>query len=146
MSSAKVKALIILILAFITSNYKISCKFVPVPEKFECCNIDGKLNRIDPTKVEMIAIDDGISVLNGTLKVLKIIKSPWHLKMTSRKWERGKWVPAIVNKEVYDICSTLKSPLEGWYHVTKNMKLSGCPIKSGVCKDLLKLIPTYRII
>ena len=128
--STKVKVLF-LIYTFVS---EINSKFIAVHDKFECCNPDGKPNRVDPRQMEVVPIDDGVSALNGTVRVLKVIKAPFHTKITSRKWERGQWVPAIVNKEVYDMCFSIKNPLEMWYPVTRTLKVNGCPVKPGVLK------------
>ena len=99
--STKVKALFLTII--FTTFSEITSKFIAVHDRFECCNPNGKPNRIDPRQLDVVPIDDGVSALNGSVRMLKVIKAPFHVKITSRKWERGQWVPAIVNKEVFDM-------------------------------------------
>ena len=91
---------------------------------------DPKYNLFDASNFEIIPENDTHTFLNGSLKVLVDISSPWFLHTHLEHHVQGKWLLQAFTKNISDFCPELKSPLQPWYYATKNLK--GCPIPAGV--------------
>lgn len=54
------------------------------------------------------------------------------VKVSSQRFDRGKWHVGEVNRQITDLCLELQTKLEPWYPVTSQMKHKSCPIPAGV--------------
>lgn len=76
--------------------------------------------------------------LNGTVKFLKEVKSPWKVYAFAEQYVRDQWVVAMFNRKIPDYCAVMKNPGEFWYAMLKDKK--GCPIPEGVNLNKLKFL------
>lgn len=85
----------------------------------------------DISKMEVIPVNDSVTFLNGTFKILNDIKSPFKVKITTERYIKGQWVKGELNRNIYDFCYSMKDRLDIVYPLTKHVK-SRCPVKAGV--------------
>lgn len=109
-------------------------KIVFLPDdKIEDCSKPGeKAGYYDLSKVEIVIETDTEIFINGTVLFLEEVTGPWKTHVYTEQYVRSKWVPAVVEKKVPDLCSSLHKPNEAWYNHLKDQ--TGCPIPKGVSK------------
>ena len=85
----------------------------------------------------MIPENDTHTFVNGSIKVMKEITSPWFIHAHTEHYERGKWLLQAYTKDYKDFCTEMHNPTAPSYYVTKDY--SACPIPAGV-SDFIALI------
>ncbi|XP_021708001.1 uncharacterized protein LOC110678833 [Aedes aegypti] len=122
----------ILVLLLNTLDHGIEAKYiVDVSPIIECDNgapfISVDLDNFNAINQE----DDGDLFYNGSITFLKVFRSPWKFRLTSKRLERGTWQPGMVSKEYPDLCTAMKNPFEtGLYKVTQKIT-KNCPFEAG---------------
>lgn len=100
-------------------------------EKIEkCVDAQDDAGYLDLSDFFIVAESDTSVFLNGSVRFLKTIESPWKVHMVGEKFERGEWNVYAFNKKVADFCAVMHSPAEVWYPYFKDF--NGCPIEAGV--------------
>lgn len=119
------------VVLFILVNYVLSKVEFDFDADFKTCpkTLD---DIVDMSGLEIVAVNDTLNALNGTIKFLNDIKSPFRFEFKTERFIRGQWVNGEINRVVNDLCFTMNNPLDSIYTVTKNMKKK-CPWKKGVC-------------
>lgn len=119
---------LIFIFAFVrvASSYM---EFVPGEKVVDCSEPGLAAHMMDYSDVEIIMESDTEFFVNGTLKFLKPIRSPWKLNAIGERWERNAWVPGV-EKKVEDACDHLRNPALPNYPFVKDQK--PCPLAAGV--------------
>lgn len=127
-----------------------SAHYIPIiDEQFVDCGHSGY---IDLHGIELVAVNDTVSgfaaspsgdtkraflisqhtYLNGKIHYKKEIHSPWTVKISSLRFDRGEWHMGEINRRITDMCLVLQDSLEPWYPITSRMKHKTCPIPAGV--------------
>lgn len=120
---------VIIRLLFICS-IRAKIAFLP-DDKIEDCSKPGEAaGYYDISGVEVIIETDTDIYLNGSVEFLKEVTGPWKTRVYSEQYVRSKWVPAIIEKKIPDLCQSIHSPNEPWYNHLKDQP--GCPIPVGV--------------
>ena len=99
----------------------------------EKCIVDGYYNdfeTFDYSDFHIIPENDTHTFINGSLKALLDIKTPWYIHVHTEHYERGKWLLQAFTRTYKDFCPEFKNPLQVWYYITKNYE--GCVIPKGV--------------
>ncbi|XP_065078869.1 uncharacterized protein LOC135701855 [Ochlerotatus camptorhynchus] len=124
-------------LLFFTAQHKFDvpeeqAKYSFVADQITECDNGLPFVSIDFSNFEIINQDDGTLFYNGSLTMLKDFNSPWRIKITSKRLERGTWQPGIIAKEIFDLCKIIGNPLEpGIYKVTQMLDKKACPFNAG---------------
>jgi len=104
--------------------------FLVPGENLEDCTSGGKAKYVDWTGLTYDAINDTLFYMNGELRFLQAVKSPWRLRMYMEKFERNAWNIAVMDRKVPDFCLIFNNPLEPTYIFTSKLK-KGCPFPAG---------------
>lgn len=125
----KLQAIIIASLLAFTS-----AKVVPViSEQYETCvSPENSAGKYDTSGVELIALTDTDLFVNGSLKILKEVKSPFSGKVFAERFDRGAWSLELFNRNYNDFCTTFINPLEPSYVFTSKMEPKACPFPANV--------------
>jgi hypothetical protein len=99
-------------------------------EKIEDCTGGNNAGYYDLSQLEIIVETDTEVFLNGTVKFLHEITSPWKTNVDLEEYVRSEWVPSVVQRRFADFCADLHNPAEPWYNNLKDQM--GCPIPAGV--------------
>jgi hypothetical protein len=111
-------------------------KIVLLPDdKIEICS-EEKSGHFSYDDLHIEIESDTDIFLNGSVKFLKEVKSPWNLKAYAEQSVRDKWIVAMFNRKIPDYCAAMKQHGEFWYDMLKDKQ--GCPILEGVNYDLEK--------
>lgn len=84
----------------------------------------------DISDLKIIPENDTHTFINGTMKHLVEIKSPWTMHVHMEHYERGQWLLQAFTKNFTDFCPEFRNPMQPWYYATKHLK--GCPYPVGV--------------
>lgn len=104
-------------------------------EATDCTKPEESPHVYDFRDLEIVHTSDTEMFVNGSIRFLKDIDSPWQERHYTEKFDRGQWNLALVNTQFQDFCPRIKSPTEAWHFQMRH--LPGCPIKAGV-RMLLK--------
>lgn len=116
-------------LIFLCFKAQSSAKIVPIiAEEFEVC--DQKNPHISKD-FELIAINDTLTIVNGTLKTLIEIASPIKGGGFCEQYIRGQWVYAQLARKLDDLCATLNNPTEPWFKFLEDRDDNTCPFPVG---------------
>lgn len=109
-------------------------KVVPViSEQYETCvSPENSAGKYDTSGVELIALSDTDLFVNGSLKILKEVKSPFSGKVFAERFDRGAWSLELFNRNYNDFCTTFVNPLEPSYVFTSKMEPKACPFPANV--------------
>jgi hypothetical protein len=148
-STTKLKMLItkfIVGLTFLIAARETSAKVgIFFDDTIEDCTEEGdNAGYYDLSQLEIFIESDTDIYLNGTVKFLQEITSPWKTEVKSDEYVRSEWVPSVVQRKIPDFCAVLHSPIEPWYNFMKD--LTGCPISAGVrktSKNKLKIFSQF---
>lgn len=78
-----------------------------------------------------------MTIVNGTMKLNKGIKTPWRVELHFEKYDRGEWL--LQAKKTYaDVCPILRDKLGPVAFFTKGFP--PCPIAAGVNFSNFKII------
>lgn len=102
----------------LTKYFLIFCNFsltfglssFTIDEKIHSCN-NGSLNYFDISTINITAINDTYTVVNGKLKILKLISRPWRFALIGERYDRGKW-NLMLQRKVENFCDHILNPLE----------------------------------
>lgn len=120
----------VVLIVLINFSYVFTKILFDIDPDFRLC--PGVANDIfDVSKVEVIAVNDSLTYLNGTFKILSNIKSPFKVSLTTQRFNRGQWVKGELNRDILDFCFVMRNRLDIVYPLTKHIK-SRCPVKAGV--------------
>jgi hypothetical protein len=101
-------------------------------DHFEKCpeyaDVDAKI--FNTENLEIVIESDYDVFLNGSIKFLLSMQSPWNAEYYGEQFVRNTWVRSPVQKKFFDICPHIHSPLEIWYNIMKGSP--GCPLNKGV--------------
>ncbi|KAL1376364.1 hypothetical protein pipiens_016933, partial [Culex pipiens pipiens] len=86
---------------------------------------------IDMSHFLILTQEDGSVTMNGTVRFTKDYESPKRWKVYTERLERGEWHPAIIARDIPNICAVLQMPHEPWYRYTKFMEQKSCPYLAG---------------
>lgn len=104
-------------------------ELVPGDRVDECSEPGKAAYMMDYSDVRIIMESDTDFFLNGTLKFLKAIHSPWKVNAIGERWYRDQWVPGV-EKKIADSCGEIHKKINPSYPLLKDKK--GCPLESGV--------------
>jgi len=108
--------------------------FIPiVDEKIHDC---GHTGYIDWSEFELLAYNDTHTFMNGKIKMLKEIHSPWSIKVSSERFDRGEWHTGEIQRSIPDMCLELQEEVEPWYPVSKRMLQKSCPYFPGYVEHI----------
>lgn len=112
----------------------VSAKVYPIVEdRLELCTKpEDRAGKLDYSGLEIVLLSHEEAFLNGTLKFLKQVKSPWKSGVFVERFHRGKWNIEAFNKKNEDFCVSLRNPLEPFYYITSRYISQKCPIPAGV--------------
>lgn len=113
----------------------ISGKIVPMAhdEKFEnCAKPEEEANVYSVRDLEIVFESDTEIFMNGTVRFLKDIESPWMERHFLEQFDRGQWHVGIMNTPLKDWCPRISNPLEPWHKQIQHVQ--PCPISAGVSK------------
>lgn len=115
-------------LAVITVTCVNSVVILQVDPEYKICN---KLKYLDFSDVEIIPVNDSMTVLNGGIGILKNIPSPIRVQVRTERFFRGQWVPGEYNRYLRDFCAVLHDK-DAWTNITAKFKNQKCDFKAGV--------------
>lgn len=99
-------------------------------EKVEICSEPGnEANLFNYENLEVLILSDTEIFLNGSIKVLRDIESPWKGLFTAEKNIRNQW-NIQCEKKYPDLCESIHDPAEFTYKITKT--LPKCSIAADV--------------
>lgn len=81
-----------------------------VDEKFYDCN-NGSLRYYNLSSVKITALNDTYTVINGSIKVLKLVSNPWPFAMIGERYDRGRW-NLMLQRKLSNFCDHILNPLE----------------------------------
>ena len=102
---------------------------------------DPKFAIYDYSNFKIIPENDTHTFMNGTMKHLVDVKSPWAMHVHTEHYERGEWLLQAFTKNFTDFCPDFKNPIQPGYYVTKNLK--GCPAPAGVSQNKIYIFIFY---
>lgn len=111
-----------------------SAKVYPIVEdRLELCTKpEERAGKLDYSGLEIVLLSHEEAFLNGTIKFLKQVKSPWKSGVFLERFDRGKWNIEAINKKNADFCVSMRNPLEPFYYITSRYLPQKCPIPAGV--------------
>lgn len=78
---------------------------------------------------------------------MKRVESPWKSHYFIEKFERKKWLKAIIDRQIPDFCGSIDNQKEPWVYVTTHIKKKNCPFEAGHVEVFehaeIKRIPDY---
>lgn len=118
-----------IVFALITITCVKSVVILQVEPDFKVCN---NVTDLDLSDIEIIPVNDSLTVLNGAIGILKNIPSPIRVTLRTERFNRGQWVPGEYNRFIKDFCKVMHDKDEAWTKVTEQFKNQICPFKAGV--------------
>jgi hypothetical protein len=101
-------------------------------EEIEVCNEHGEPSRIlDLTALQLVVESDDDYYLNGTVKFLVPIRSPWEIYAFGERFYRDAWTHGA-EKKMSDFCAEMKDPKSPSRSFLKDKKK--CPFEAGVSR------------
>lgn len=79
-------------------------------EEMKVCN-NGSKKYFDSSGVRITALNDTFMVINGKLKILKKISSPWQSVFYGERYDRGQW-NLMFQRKFTDFCFHILNPVE----------------------------------
>lgn len=118
-----------IVLTLITITCVKSVVILQVNSDYKICN---KVTYLDLSDLEIIPVNDSLTVLNGGIGFLKNIPSPIRVTIRTERFDRGQWVPGEYNRFIKDFCQVLHNTDEAWTKITSKFKNQNCEFKAGV--------------
>jgi len=103
---------------------------VVLKEQFERCNND-KGEYMNHDNFEIIAINDTLVILNGTVTFMKDMVGPIKASAFAERYERGQWTMSAIQRKVKDFCVEADNRWEPWYEIFKDRDARNCPYPAG---------------
>lgn len=131
-------AQLLIFVAFISFS---SSKVQILPEEgVEKCseNVENEAGYFSVDNLEVLVESDTDIFLNGSVKIMKELKSPWLSEYYAEQFYRDQWVRSPIQRKFDDLCQVFHSPTEMWYPILKDVP--GCPFAEGVSNILLERI------
>jgi hypothetical protein len=101
-------------------------------EEIENCNERGQASKVlDLSNIAVIIEGDNDFFINGTVKFVVPISSPWEIYAYGEKFYRDSWVHGA-EKKMQDFCADMHDKSSPAYKFLKDQKK--CPFKAGVSK------------
>lgn len=110
-----------------------SAKILILPEELiEKCpeNEDNNAAHFGVDSLEIVVESDTEIFLNGSVKILREVKTPWVAEYFAEQYVRDQWVRSPIQRKFDDLCLFIHSPTELWFRITQSVP--NCPFKAGV--------------
>jgi hypothetical protein len=108
-------------------------KVLILPEELvEKCpeNADNDAGYFGVDAIDIVVESDTDIFLNGSVKILKELKSPWLAEYYAEQFYRDTWVRSPIQRKFDDLCLSFHSPKEIWYKILKDVP--ECPFEADV--------------
>lgn len=125
------------LLIFHAYSVIVTVKILP-EELIEKCqeNVENDAEYFGVDEVEIVFESDTDIFINGSVKILKKLESPWKSEYYAEQFYRDEWVRSPIQRKFDDLCKDFHNPTEMWYRLLKD--IPGCPFSAGVNNLRLK--------
>ncbi|CAG9798442.1 unnamed protein product [Chironomus riparius] len=106
----------------------------------DCAKTDDHL--VDWSDYNLVAINDTLTVVNGSVTFLRDVISPWSAHFYAERYERGQWLMQGYVQKLQDLCTELHNQLQPWYKKFKDFDT--CPIPKGT-KWVFNMVPIEMV-